>query len=150
MGQAPVELGLGRDIDRLVTPWRVRSPRRVTSTWAPVVASAGRATGVVSLNVEVGKLSVWMPSRRRRLSRIERSLVIVVMSTLKSAVVTLSALPLAAMVTHPLTDDEQGKDDGDQGGSGFHGGIVPTMPEWFLRVTGRQPRGRPQCQNPDP
>ena len=56
----------------------------------------------MSLKVEVGKLSVWIPSLRRRLSRIWRSLASDVMSTVKSASVTLSAPPLAAIVAVPV------------------------------------------------
>ena len=56
----------------------------------------------MSLNVDVGKLSVSMPSRRSRLSRIWRSLASEVMSTVKSAAVTLNEPPLDAIVAVPV------------------------------------------------
>jgi hypothetical protein len=59
-------------------------------------------TGWVSLNVDVGNWSVWIPSFRSRLSRIGRSLWSAVMSTLKLASLTVSALPLPAIVAVPV------------------------------------------------
>ena len=58
----------GIDTD-LVTPWSVRSPVRVTSEGVPLIAAAGTSTGAVRVNVAVGKLSVWRPWWRMRLSR---------------------------------------------------------------------------------
>ena len=86
-----------------VTPWRVRSPVRVTSDAVPASAAAGISTGLVSVKVAVGNWSVWSPSSRMRLSRCDLSEVMEVVSTVSAPAVRVVVEPDDSSVIEPVT-----------------------------------------------
>ena len=71
----------------------------------PDRAAAGTSTAWLSVNVAVGKLSVWRPSVRRRLSRRSSSDAIVVVSTVKVPAVRVVVVPSVSSVIEPVTSD---------------------------------------------